>query len=95
MRPICDAALVNDRLLVISMPVQALAHAARNSEYFFNCAEDGMPLVITDEVEFAQSVVNALNNEQEDGSTPITRMLDDAFIQVCEMGDPGVEEERC
>lgn len=88
-----EARLVDDRL-VISLSVRTLAHAARNSEYFFSCANDGYPLQITDEVAFAKSVIRALNLEGEDGSTPVTQMLDWAFMHVCEQGDEGVEESQ-
>ena len=47
---------------------------------------------MTDEAVFAQSVANALNAEEEDGSTPITRMLDKAFEHVIEWGEDGIEE---
>lgn len=78
--------------LVISLRIGTLAHAARNSDHFFNCAESGTPLKITDEAVFAQSVANALNREEEDGSTPITRMLDEATEWVSEQGEEGIEE---
>ena len=79
--------------LVISLRIGTLAHAARNSDHFFNCAESGTPLKITDETVFAASVARALNREEEDGSTPITRMLDEATEWVSEQGEEGIEEE--
>lgn len=78
--------------LVISLRIGTLAHAARNSEHFFNCAESGAPIKITDETVFATSVAHALNREEEDGSTPITRMLDEATEWVSEQGEDGLEE---
>lgn len=78
--------------LVISLRIETLAHAARHSDYFFRCEEDGVPLKITDEALFARSVTHALNREEEDGSTPITRMLDDAFEWASEQGEDGIEE---
>lgn len=86
-------AQIVDGKLVISLRISTLAHAARNSEHFFNCAESGTPLKITDETMFATSVANALNREEEDGSTPITRMLDEATEWVIEQGEEGIEEE--
>ncbi|SFE88407.1 hypothetical protein [Paracidovorax wautersii] len=83
--------LIDGRLL-ISVSISTLAHAARHSDYFFRCQEDGCPLQITDEAAFAKSVVEALNCEQEDGSTPITRMLDAATEYVSEQGLEGIEE---
>ncbi len=78
--------------LVIRVSVGTLAHAALHSDHFFACAEQGTPLKITNEDEFAKSVVRALNREGEDGSTPITRMLDRAFEWVSEQGEEGIEE---
>lgn len=85
-------AQVIDGKLVISLKISTLAHAARHSEYFFQCAEQGMPLKITDEALFARSVAEALNREEEDGSTPITRMLDEATEWVSEQGEDGIGE---
>ncbi len=85
-------AQIVDGRLVISLSIATLAHAARGSDYFTGCAAIGMPLVITDEAVFAESVRLRLNCEQEDGSTPVTRMLDEAFESVSEWGDDGVEE---
>ncbi len=86
-----EAQIVGDKL-VIALRISTLAHAARHSDYFDHCAEAGSPLKITDEALFAKSVAYALNAEEEDGSTPITRMLDKAFEHVCEQGEDGVEE---
>ena len=85
-------AQIADGKLVISLRIGTLAHAARHSDYFDRCAESGTPLKITDEAAFAQSVAHALNAEEEDGSTPITRMLDNAFEHVSEWGEDGIEE---
>lgn len=79
--------------LVISLRIGTLAHAARNSDHFSNCAESGAPIKITDETVFATSVARALNREEEDGSTPITRMLDEATEWVSEQGEEGIEED--
>lgn len=80
--------------LVISLRVSTLAHAVRHSQHFFDCEENGTKLKITNEAVFAASVAQALNREEEDGSTPITRMLDDAVEWVSEQGEEGIEEEE-
>lgn len=85
-------AQIVDGKLVIALRISTLAHAARHSDYFDRCAEQGMPLKITDEALFAKSVTYVLNAEEEDGSTPITRMLDKAFEYVSEQGEEGVED---
>ena len=91
MRPETDAKIENGNLL-ISISIDTLVNAANYSQYFFDCKEDGINLVISDKDKFAKSVANALNLEEEDGGTPITRMLDEAIIWVSEQGEEGIEE---
>ena len=48
---------------------------------------------ITDVQEFAHAVVAAINEEAEDGSTLLTRMLDKAIAKAVESGCEGVDHE--
>lgn len=84
-------ARIEDGMLVISVSISALSHAARHCPYFDFCRETGGGVKITDEAAFAESVRRALNQEDEDGSTAVTRMLDKAFSKVVDNGDDGVE----
>ena len=84
-------ARIEDGMLVISVSISALSHAARYCPYFDFCRETGGGVKITDEAAFAESVRRALNQEDEDGSTAVTRMLDKAFSKVVDNGDGGVE----
>ncbi len=84
-------AFLQDGRLVLSISYATLANAARNSEYFFNASESGEVLEILDVAAFAQDVCGALNLEEEDGSTPLTRALDGAFEYVVEQGYESVE----
>lgn len=86
-----EARIEGGRLL-IALRISTLAHAARCSEYFWRAKEDGTPLRITNEGVLANSVRRALNREEEDGSTPISRMLDEAVEWVAEQGEDGIEE---
>ena len=86
-----EARIVGDSL-VISIRISTLAHAARESDCFWRSKEAGFPLAINDEAAFAKSVRRGLNRESEDGSTPITRLLDDTTEWVCDQGEDGVEE---
>jgi len=83
--------IVNDGL-IISISAETLANAARHGECFFQSAQEGTKLVISNAVDFMTSVAKCLNEESEDGSTPITRMFDQAIEQVVEDGEPGVDE---
>jgi hypothetical protein len=47
---------------------------------------------IIDKYKFAEGVGIALTKEEEDGSTPLTRILDEAFINAIE-DDMGVDED--
>lgn len=47
---------------------------------------------VTDKHRFAIGVGNALCNEEEDGSTPLTKVLDESFIDAVE-NDMGVDED--
>jgi hypothetical protein len=87
-----EANIVDDRL-VISLSIANLANAARQSDFFFQCAEEGSKLTITSEHDFAKSVANQLNDEDEDGSTLITRMFDQAFENAVNSGESGVIAE--
>lgn len=84
-------ARVEDGHLVIRLSVATLAHAARHSDYFFQSNNHDTQLLITDEASFAESIRRALNREAEDGSTPITRMLDAATVHVADQGESGIE----
>lgn len=56
--------------------------------------EDGEPVAkVTDERTWAESVVDALTEEEENGETRITQMLDSAVRHASEMGYDGIEYE--
>lgn len=48
-------------------------------------------LTITDNDVFANEIMSALLIEEEDGSTPVHRMLDAAANEACEKGAAGCE----
>ena len=53
-----------------------------------------VPVVkITDQREFAFAVAAAINAEDEDGSTMLTRMLDEAIVAAVEDGCDGVDHD--
>lgn len=82
--------------LVIRIGIETLA-------FCFEIGEDNQPwdddvgnyrrqYKVINQKRFAKGVGNALCDESEDGSTPLTRILDDAFIRAVE-NDMGVEED--
>jgi hypothetical protein len=46
--------------------------------------------LISDKTVWAQEVVRQLNSEREDGSTPVHRMFDAAFLEALEQGAEGI-----
>ncbi len=45
---------------------------------------------ITDEYAFARAVASELTREEEDGTTPVHRMLDAAAVEAIEYGADGI-----
>jgi hypothetical protein len=48
---------------------------------------------ITNAQAFAKDLVRALNDEDEEGTTPIHRLLDEAITEAIEQGAEGVTED--
>lgn len=82
--------------IVIRMPIKDLKTAAEFSRYFDNAREDGVVLEVDDPDAFAESVIEALTVEEEDGQTFLTQAFDKAFEYVAEQGLDGLtnEDER-
>lgn len=88
--------VTSDGVLSIEIGVDTLAFAALRSEYACRCADDetGKPgmimpdtlFKITDAAGFARDVSDALTEEAEDGSSLLTKMLDDAARKAIEDG---------
>jgi hypothetical protein len=77
--------------IVVRVKIDALTHALRYSQYGANYeAEHGEPMTVTDSLGFAKDVVGALEQEEEDGSTPVHQMLDDAMEWAIEQGSEHV-----
>ena len=78
--------------IVIRLSVEALVTSFDGCPYVqgFDPEEDGVPR-ISDLDEFAESVVGALQEEREDGSTFLTDAFDNAYKRVVEYGYDGVK----
>jgi hypothetical protein len=73
--------------------MKVLGFAAENHPDFWD-GESGLDvpnIKITDVQEFALAVAEAINDEAEDGSTLLTRMLDAAIAKAVEDGCEGVD----
>lgn len=49
---------------------------------------------ITDASEFAKELTYALNREDEQGTTPVHELFDDAILHVIEQGGFGIDEHE-
>lgn len=93
----CLNVQILDGRLVISIGINNLANAFHESENNNPMDEDEGDFVrlyqVTDVRDFAMDVLTCLDDESEDGSTMITRMLDSACWDAVMNGSDGVIEE--
>lgn len=73
--------------LGVVVSVELLAFAAENG--YPDWTDDRLKII--DPVAFARSVGKVLTQDEEDGSTPVTKMLDLAIIQAVESGCDGID----
>lgn len=77
---------IEDGQLKISIGIALLAFAVQSQDQW---PEE---FYVSDLRDFARSMAYRLMFEQEDGTTPVHRMLDAAADEVLEQGDEGVDE---
>jgi hypothetical protein len=82
--------------LVFRIGLGTLAWAAeRVPEMYDDQIRPEPPYVqIENRMELAHDVVAAMNSEEEDGSTPVIRMIDKAIMDAWENGSIGFADER-
>jgi hypothetical protein len=78
-------------VLTIEIGIDTLKFAAERHESFWQPQTDKVALVVSNQLRFAKDVRYALLAEEEDGSTPIARMLDAAIAQAVEQGSEGLD----
>jgi hypothetical protein len=87
---------VKNGAIIISIGAETLAGAFEESEYGkpFDIDSNNWKakFKVTDPEEFAQEVARALQVEEEDGTTMVHTLLDQACINAVEDGALGVEE---
>ena len=59
-------------------------------EYYSDDQEDYMPPKIRNLDQLIDDLVDELNREEEDGSTLVTKALDDAVVNACENGSEAI-----
>ena len=76
--------------LVFRIGVDTLKIAADTCPLFYNSEKDRSDVIVTDPDVFAKDVITELEHEEEDGSTPLSDVLDKAMSDAVEGGSLGV-----
>lgn len=79
--------------VVIAIHKSAIKNATelnQGLEYYSDEQEDYVPPKVVDLDQFIDDLVDELNREEEDGSTLITKALDDAVVNACENGSEAI-----
>lgn len=81
--------------LYMGIGMRTLCFAAEQHPYLWDGKSPAsVPVVkITDAQKFATEVARAINEESENGSTLLTRMLDAAILKAVERGCDGVDHD--
>ena len=86
---------IENEELVIRVGISTLCTAVRQCQVIDHAVMDADgdegAVEITDEAVFAKEILHALEQEEEDGSTPVHRMLDAAANWAIEQGCEGIE----
>ncbi len=91
--PLRCKAVGGDIDMGIGMRVLCFA-AEQHPDLWDGESDASVPVVkITDVQTFALEVASAINDESEDGSTLLTRMLDAAILKAVESGCEGIDHE--
>lgn len=80
-----------ERVLTIEIGISTLKHAAERHEEFWQPQTDKVALVVGDPDVFAKDVLGWLIEEAEDGSNPVSRLLDEAIEEAVNQGSEGVD----
>lgn len=87
---------IENEQLVIRVGVNVIAFVAEKSEKFqeYNMRTGQYDSLyrVADAAQLASDVVRALNKEQEDGTTPVHLLLDEAIEQAADDGSMGFHE---
>lgn len=79
--------------IVIAIHKNTLKNAVelnQGLEYYSEDAEDYLPPKVMNLDQLVDDLVTELNCEQEDGSTLITKALDEAVVNACESGSDAI-----
>lgn len=74
------------RRVYITIGYDVLAYCAEKIPKY-----QDQPFEVTDKQKFAEEICRILNEEQEDGTTLLTNLFDDAIVMAVEDGCEGIE----
>jgi len=88
-------AIIVDDELVIRIGIETLAFAAEHIELPVRGFDDNVHphWKVVDSNELARDVCRKLSHEDEAGSSPLTRILDESILEAYEDGSAGFEDE--
>jgi hypothetical protein len=78
--------------LTIRIGEKVLAFATEQNPDLWDGEMDKPRFKVTDAKAFSREVMRAMNKEEEDGSTLLSRMIDQATLNAIDYGCEGVEE---
>ena len=78
--------------IVIEIGEEVLAHATDINPDLYDDENDRGRYKVANHEAFAKELVSYLNEEDEEGATRVTRMLDEAIYYAIDQGSEGVEE---
>lgn len=87
--------IVNEELVIrigIGTLAWAFEHMVENNPWNDEDRDFVQAWKVSDPLEFAKDVINALTYEEEDGSNPLNRMLDKVSSAVADNGSLSIEE---
>lgn len=85
---------MRDNQLIISIGLDTLAWAAENHPDLYDDENDRGLYKINDHIVFAKDVITELKDEEEDGTTLVHRMIDEATMRAISNGSQAVSEAK-
>jgi len=85
--------VVADGALIILVSADVVKYATEHHEAFYDHDHDVYRFKVADPQVWLQSVAKRLTAEFEGGSTPLSRLFDQAIETAVDQGDEGLEDE--
>ncbi len=84
-------AIIEDGAIVIRFPLDAM-QSALDGAWTLNVFDTRYK--VTDQNEFAKELCSALNQEDEQGTTEVHKLMDRAFVNIIDYGGFGFDEHE-